>query len=103
MYAHPQQNASYDVAELRKQAGKWLKALRENAGLSQRQMAAAVGVEYYTFIAQLESGRGRIPPERYEDFARALKIETRSFVRQILNFYDPITYKILFGDQDAKH
>lgn len=101
MYAHPQQNASYDVADLRKQAGRWLKALREQAGLSQRQLASAVGVEFYTFIAQLEAGRGRIPPDRYEDFAKALGTDVRPFVKKLMSFYDPVTYRHLFGEPAA--
>ena len=72
MYTHPQQGAGPGVQELRRQAGQWLKQLRESKGLSQRQLAQAVEVDYYTFISQIESGRGRIPPDRYELWARAL-------------------------------
>lgn len=62
MYSSHQQISSPEVVELRKEAGLWLKELRERRGLSQRQMAEKVGGNYYTFISQLESGRGRIPP-----------------------------------------
>src|SRR5690606_25932830 len=48
-----------EVQVLRKQAGRHLRNLREQAGLTQRELAAAVGFEYYTFISQLEGGRGR--------------------------------------------
>lgn len=79
-----------------------MKELREARGLSQRQLAALVGAEYYTFISQLETGRGRIPPDRYRAWAGALEIEPRAFVRNVMRFYDPITHEILFGDLDAK-
>jgi len=101
VYAHPQQETNYDVRELRRAAGRWLKSLREQRGLSQRQLAEKVGVEYYTFISQLEAGRGRVPPERYETWAAALGVEPKWFVKGLMQFYDPITHRILFGDTDA--
>jgi transcriptional regulator with XRE-family HTH domain len=98
MYGNPQRRTSSDVQDLRRDGGKWLKERRENAGLSQRQLADRVGAEYYTFISQLETGRGRIPPDRYQAWADALSLPARDFVREILRFYDPITHGILFGE-----
>jgi transcriptional regulator with XRE-family HTH domain len=83
--------------ELRLQAGAWLKAQREGSGLSQRDLAERVGSVYYTFVSQIESGRGRIPPERYEAWARALSIEPRLFAMKMLGFYEPVTYDLIFG------
>jgi transcriptional regulator with XRE-family HTH domain len=100
MYSNPQKLSSSDVVELRREAGRWLKGLREQRGLSQRKMAERVGAEYYTFISQIEAGRGRIPPDRYHSWAEALVIEPKLFVRTLLRYYDPITYKILFQDQE---
>jgi DNA-binding XRE family transcriptional regulator len=75
VYAHYQRLDSEEVLELRREGGRYLKELRDAQGLSQRQLAALVGAEYYTFISQLETGRGRIPPDRYRAWADALKIE----------------------------
>ncbi|WP_099866405.1 helix-turn-helix domain-containing protein [Pararhizobium haloflavum] len=101
MYTHPQQTMdSEQVLQLRQRAGRWLRILRENSGLSQRQLAKAVGVDYYTFISQIEAGRGRIPPERYAAFARAYNVEPRFFVRELMRYYDPVTHGILFPDSD---
>ena len=99
MYSNPQKRTRVDVQELRKEAGRWLKDRREDAGLSQRQLAKYVGAEYYTFISQLEAGRGRVPPDRYRDWASALAISPREFVQTLLRFYDPITYELLFGEE----
>ncbi len=99
MYTNPQKRTDADVQELRKEAGHWLKERREAIGLSQRQLAELVGAEYYTFISQLETGRGRIPPARYVDWADALQVEPRKFVYTLMRFYDPITFKILFEDE----
>jgi hypothetical protein len=60
-----------------------------------------VGAEYYTFISQLETGRGRVPPDRYRVWASALQVDPKLFVKQLLSYYDPITYGILFGDQEG--
>jgi transcriptional regulator with XRE-family HTH domain len=98
MYSNPQKLSSRDVAQLRRQAGLWLRELREARGLSQRALADRVGAEYYTFISQLESGRGRIPPDRYLVWAEALGVQPREFVRTLLRYYDPVTHAILFGN-----
>ena len=96
MYTHSRVNSEPAVQELRKAAGVWLRELRERRGLSQRQLAKLVGAEYYTFVSQLETGRGRIPPDRYLDWAKALDVEPREFVRALMRYYDPVTYAILF-------
>ncbi|MCK5908937.1 MAG: helix-turn-helix transcriptional regulator [Caulobacter sp.] len=99
MYGNPQRRSAPEVQDLRREGGRWLKEAREAAGLSQRQLAAKVGADYYTFISQLETGRGRIPPDRYRDWARALNVPERTFVRELMRFYDPITYDILFNEE----
>ena len=81
---------------MRRDAGHWLKELRETQGLSQRGLADKVGVQYYTFVSQLESGRGRIPPDRCRVWAEALGVGPRDFVLKLMRFYDPVTYGILF-------
>ncbi len=101
MYTHPQRRSSELTQKLRNRAGIWLRELREQRGLSQRELAAQVGAEYYTFISQLETGRGRIPPDRYLAWAHALGVDKREFVRTLMSYYDPVTYSILF-DQPAE-
>jgi len=97
MYTHPQRRSSKLTQKLRGKAGSWLRELREKRGLSQRELAQKVGAEYYTFISQLEHGRGRIPPDRYLLWADALGVNPREFVRGLMSFYDPMTYSIIFG------
>jgi transcriptional regulator with XRE-family HTH domain len=97
MYTHPQRRSSKLTQRLRSKAGSWLRELREKRGLSQRELAQRVGAEYYTFISQLEHGRGRIPPDRYLVWADALGVNPREFVRGLMSFYDPMTYNIIFG------
>src|SRR3984885_8357325 len=96
MYSNPQKISDEEVGELRRDAGHWLKQLRESQGLSQRDLAEKVGGEYYTFICQVESGRGRIPPDRYRVWGKALGVPPRGFVKRLKRCYDPVTYRILF-------
>ena len=98
VYTNPQKLPQNGVLELRQQAGRWLKELRETRRLSQRGLADRVGAEYYTFISQIEAGRGRIPPDRYEAWATALDVEPKAFVQKLLRYYDPLTHAIVFGD-----
>ncbi len=88
--------------ELKRQGGMWLKHLREEAGHTQRSFAVAVGVDYYTFISQIETGRGRVPEERYHDWARVLGVPPKDFLREYMRYWDPISYNILFGDSDMQ-
>lgn len=62
MYSHPQQGAGSEAQKLRQEAGRWLKQMRESQNLSQRELARRLELDYYTFISQIESGRGRVPP-----------------------------------------
>ena len=96
------QKSMENLHDLRKEAGLWLRGLRESKGLSQRDLAQKTGTEYYTFVSQLETGRGRIAPEHYLQWANALGVEPKVFVRTLLQYYDPITYDILFPKQIAR-
>jgi transcriptional regulator with XRE-family HTH domain len=96
MYTNPQRRNASDVLELRKVAGRWLKEQREACGLSQRQLADKVGADYYTFISQVEMGRGRVPPDKDRIWSEAFGLDARDFVLALLPYYDPVTYEILF-------
>jgi transcriptional regulator with XRE-family HTH domain len=96
MYTHPQRRSATLTQELRAKAGRWLRELREKRGLSQRELARRIGAEYETFISQLEHGKGRIPPDRYLVWADALAIDPHDFVRELMSYYDPVTYQIIF-------
>jgi transcriptional regulator with XRE-family HTH domain len=100
MTAQVRQSGQDAAAEARRAAGAWLRGLREARGLSQRQLAQRLGIEFYSFIAQIEAGRGRIPPERYEAWAEALGLEPCAFVRDVLRHYEPVTWRILFGEEE---
>lgn len=102
MYTNPQRRNASDVLLLRKRAGRWLKEQREARGLSQRQLAEKVGADCYTFISQLETGRGRVPPDKYWVWSKALGLNPRDFVLALMPYYDPVTYAILFPSSEPQ-
>ena len=99
MFTNTQRLSSPEVQELRREGGRLLKRLREERGLSQRELCALVGAGVYTFISQIETGRGRVPPEKLRVWAEALGLPGADFAKMILPYYDPETYAILFGDE----
>lgn len=94
-------SAAKSPSELKREGGKWLRALRERRGLSQKELAALIGVQNSVFISQLENGRVRIPPERYDAWAEAYGLPAFEFVKALMSFYDPITHRLLFGANAA--
>lgn len=80
----------------RREAGAWLKQLRQRAGMSQMQLADRLGYKYYTFIAQVENGHGRVPTEGMEAWSLALGEEPSAFARHLLSYHDPELHRLLF-------
>ena len=87
---------------LRQQAGRWLKQAREAAGLTQAELAERVGLRYYTFVSQVESGLGRLPIETQGAWAEALGLDPREFAQTLLRYYEPELHRLLFGE-DRRH
>ena len=87
-------------SNLRRDVGLWLRDERKRAGYSQTDLAKKLGLDYYTFISQIENGRGRIPSSRYADWADALNISRREFALRMVKYYDPHTYELITGTDD---
>lgn len=87
---------------LRQQAGRWLKAAREDAGLTQAELAEKVGLRYYTFVSQVESGLGRLPIETQAAWAEALGLDPSEFAKTLLRYYEPELHRLLFEADSAK-
>ena len=78
--------------------GSWLKAARLRRGLTQKDLADAIGVEYYTMISQMELGYISIPPSLWVPLATALKEDIEDFVVTCLSEIQPEVYNALFGN-----
>jgi transcriptional regulator with XRE-family HTH domain len=92
-----QRKVAPEGRQLRKQAGDWLKQRRADAGLSQVDLAARLGLKYYTFISQVENGFSRVPTEAMEAWATALGLEPAAFAKHLLLYYEPELHRLLFG------
>jgi len=92
-----QRKAEPDARQLRKQAGDWLKQRRADVGLSQADLAARLGLKYYTFISQVENGFSRVPTETMAAWASELGLEPAAFAKHLLMYYEPELYRLLFG------
>jgi transcriptional regulator with XRE-family HTH domain len=88
-----------EAKQLRKLAGDWLKRRRADAELSQADLAARLGLKYYTFISQVENGFSRVPIEIMGAWARELGLEPAAFARHLLMYYEPEMYRLLFGTE----
>jgi transcriptional regulator with XRE-family HTH domain len=86
-----------EARQLRKQAGDWLKQRRVDAGLSQVDLAARLGLKYYTFISQVENGFSRVPTEAMAAWATELGLEPAAFAKHLLLYYEPELHRLLFG------
>lgn len=99
MYTHPQYDR-HEAKQRRKEVGQWLKQRRLEVEKTQREVAQDVGFDYYTMISQIETGHTRIPPEAMEKYAKSLQINDKEFVKTLMYYYDPVTWKILFGPKE---
>jgi len=90
--------STQETVDLRKACGRWLKALREDAGLTQMQLARTLGYDYYTFISQIEGGKGRVPADQYETWARAVGADPQDFAKTILRYYEPHAFRLIWPE-----
>ncbi len=89
-----------DAKRLREEAGAYIQQLRMDRGLTQRELADIVGLDYYTRVAAVETGMISLSSDQLKLWARALKVPRRKFARTMLRFYNPHTAKELFGDHE---
>jgi transcriptional regulator with XRE-family HTH domain len=86
----------------RKQAGTWLKGLREEAGLTQLELANRLGFKYYAFISQVETGFSRVPTAKMEVWAQTVGVEPRRFVQRLLAYYEPELHRVLYEGKSCQ-
>lgn len=89
------------LSETRKQRnkdslGSILKDRRVAEGYTQKALADALGLEYYTMISQMELGYISIPASIWLPIARVLRMETSDWVLRCLKEYLPEVYAALF-------
>ena len=96
-------NAKYNMAdkiavENRKKAGAYLKDIRMKTEprITQKQIADKLGIEYYTFISQVEAGASRLPPQHVADWAKICNASISEVGKTLLKYYDPHMFDAIF-------
>ena len=87
---------------MRAEAGDYLKRVRNDAGLTQRELAERLNLKYYTFISQVENGQGRLPPKLWVRTAKALGVDVREFALAMLSYYDPHAHMAITQQEELK-
>jgi DNA-binding XRE family transcriptional regulator len=91
-----------DGGALRKQAGAFLRKARMEAGVTQMELAVAMGATYYTVISQIEAGKARLPPDKTMAVAQKLGWQPAAFYKRLLQWYDPYGWDCLYGPNAEK-
>lgn len=81
----------------RNNLGQRLKDARKAEGMTQKALADALGLEYYTMISQMELGYISIPATLWGPIADTLKMDKPEWILLCLNEYQPEVYRALFG------
>ncbi|WP_082476067.1 helix-turn-helix domain-containing protein [Methylobacterium sp. Leaf99] len=88
-----------EITEMRREAGKWLKTLREARSYSQSELQRLIVPHLRTkYVSLIEHGRQIVMPEDMEAWARALGVEPEYIARNLLKFYNPLVYQFIFDE-----
>ncbi len=85
----------------RMEQGELMASLRVRAGLSQDDVARAVGLKDHRSVSAIETGRRNVPPERQNAYAEAFGMDPADLVKQLMRYQNPWAYAVMFGT-DAK-
>lgn len=77
-----------NIKERRTVAGRWLRHLRHSRGLTQAQVAEALGYDYATMVSQVERGLGQLPEQDQRAYAAHLGMPPDYLVHVLQAMYD---------------
>lgn len=81
--------------KMRREAGFYIRALRERIGLSQLELSARLGLTFNSFVSQVETGRSRVPTSNMTGWAKALEVDEKEFVENMFRFYEPAFFELI--------
>lgn len=70
---------------------------RKSLGMTQRELAVHLGLPYYTFISQVETGQATLPPNLWREMATVLMMDPLDFAVECLEVTYPDIYGQLFS------
>ena len=77
--------------------GGIIKEARTKEGFTQKALADALGMEYYTMVSQIELGYMSLPPSLWTPIADKLRLPRAEWVLNCLLEIQPEVYQALFG------
>lgn len=86
----------------RNSLGQRLKEARTTQGFTQKALAEALNIEYYTMVSQMELGYISIPATLWGPIADTLKMDRAEWVLLCLNEYQPEVYRALFENRSRR-
>ena len=82
-----------------KHIGAAVKQARKDLDMTQRELAKALGLDYFTLISQIENGYITLPPTMWTPIAEALSIPPGPWAVRCLLEIQPDVYEALFQDR----
>jgi transcriptional regulator with XRE-family HTH domain len=82
---------------LRARFGAWLKEKREDAGLTQLDVAAFLDYAYPVMVSQVERGASVLPEHDLRLWSEVLRVNSKEFAKQFLYFCRPFIYECMYG------
>lgn len=82
--------------------GAIMRARREELELTQAMLAERIGLDNPAFIASVETGRSRIPPERLVDFAEGYQVDPRRLGILSLWGSEPMLHRVIFETESQE-
>lgn len=82
---------------LRKRLGMYMKALREDIGMTQLDVAVLLDYGYPAMVSQMERGHSALPPHDMILWSEVLRIDAADLAKKWLYFVEPDVYRALYG------
>lgn len=82
---------------MRTRFGSWLKARREDAELTQLEVATRLGYGHSQTVSQIERGASWIPVMEIARWAEAIRIPPARLAETFLYYSKPELYAVLYG------
>lgn len=86
-----------------REAGQYIKSLRERASMSQRQFAQRIGIAHYGFVSQVETGSTYLPASYWPPLCELCNEDIKKFTHFVFARYYPDLYNTLMDVEGQKH
>jgi transcriptional regulator with XRE-family HTH domain len=88
----------------RQREAQFIRARREELGLTQMCLAKILGKQSKSYIARIEAGEeGGIPIWMLLPFAKALKVDVKKLIVLRLRAYEEEIRAVVFGSKRSRH